>query len=557
MAKSSVPPYKLVLTGDAESMVPIEESEHAYIAAVSEDDPPSSAHILFTSLQFPARLKAQLRENLKRQNIPVINQIEVTPAELEQIYSNTNSFVQTLPSDLNYERALDSIRVLLARAVSDDASDIHIVRRQRTASVSFRIDGQIIPYAEWSEHTADQTCRFIYEVMGYDQEVTWNRHEPQDAVVDTRLVNGRRIRVRVGTIPASPDGYDMVLRILPGSGDTLHLSELGYETHQVQAIYKLTRRPSGLAVMAGGVGSGKSTAIVGMLLEELKTHESRLRIITVEDPPERVIPGATQVPVVRKRGTAAGDEFSFAIRGALRCDPDTLMVGEIRDLQSAVLTIKFAQSGHRVYTTVHAATVTGIVGRLIGLGVDPSLLCTPDVLKGLIYQALVPLLCPNCKITTQEWLAKTRSSNAAHPELAERVSKALGSRGLDVRKVAYRAISGCKNCAGSGVIGRTLMAEIALPDDEMLSQLRVGNYSAAHRHWLEYLNGQPVAEHGLRLLANGVASPPDVEWRIGPLSELSPLATTRHSNSFEDPAQATRSVENDSPTSMVLERAHV
>ena len=557
MAKSSVPPYKLVLTGGAESMVPIEESEHAYIAAVSEDDPPSSAHILFTSLQFPARLKAQLRENLKRQNIPVINQIEVTPAELEQIYSNTNSFVQTLPSDLNYERALDSIRVLLARAVSDDASDIHIVRRQRTASVSFRIDGQIIPYAEWSEHTADQTCRFIYEVMGYDQEVTWNRHEPQDAVVDTRLVNGRRIRVRVGTIPASPDGYDMVLRILPGSGDTLHLSELGYDTHQVQAIYKLTRRPSGLAVMAGGVGSGKSTAIVGMLLEELKMHESRLRIITIEDPPERVIPGATQVPVVRKRGTAAGDEFSFAIRGALRCDPDTLMVGEIRDLQSAVLTIKFAQSGHRVYTTVHASTVTGIVGRLIGLGVDPSLLCTPDVLKGLIYQTLVPLLCPNCKITTQEWLAKTRSSNAARPELAERVSKALGSRGLDVRKVAYRAISGCKNCAGSGVIGRTLMAEIALPDDEMLSQLRGGNYTAAHRHWLEYLNGQPVAEHGIRLLANGVASPPDVEWRIGPLSELLPLATTRHSNSFEDPAQGTRSVENGSPTSMVLERAHV
>ena len=557
MAKSSVPPYKLVLTGGAESMVPIEESEHAYIAAVSEDDPPSSAHILFTSLQFPARLKAQLRENLKRQNIPVINQIEVTAAELEQIYSNTNSFVQTLPSDLNYERALDSIRVLLARAVSDDASDIHIVRRQRTTSVSFRIDGQIVPYVEWSEHTADQTCRFIYEVMGYDQEVTWNRHEPQDAVVDTRLVNGRRIRVRVGTIPASPDGYDMVLRILPGSGDTLHLSELGYDTHQVQAIYKLTRRPSGLAVMAGGVGSGKSTAIVGMLLEELKTHESRLRIITVEDPPERVIPGATQVPVVRKRGTAAGDEFSFAIRGALRCDPDTLMVGEIRDLQSAVLTIKFAQSGHRVYTTVHASTVTGIVGRLIGLGVDPSLLCTPDVLKGLIYQTLVPLLCPNCKITTQEWLAKTRSSNAACPELAERVSKALGSRGLDVRNVAYRAISGCKNCAGSGVIGRTLMAEIALPDDEMLSQLRVGNYTAAHRHWLEYLNGQPVAEHGIRLLANGVVSPPDVEWRIGPLSEPLPLATTRHSNSFEDPAQGTRSVENGSPTSMVLERAHV
>ena len=557
MSKSNVPPYKLVLTGGPDSMVPIEESEHAYIAAISEDDPPSSAHILFTSLQFPARLKAQLRENLKRQKIPVINQIEVTPAELEQIYSNTNSFVQALPSDLNYERALDSIRVLLARAVSNDASDIHIVRRQRTALVSFRVDGQIVPYAEWSEHTADQTCRFIYEVMGYDQEVTWNRHEPQDAVVDTRLVNGRRIRVRVGTIPASPDGYDMVLRILPGSGDTLHLSELGYDAHQVQAIHMLTRRPSGLAVMAGGVGSGKSTAIVGMLLEELKTHESRLRIITIEDPPERVIPGATQVPVVRKRGTAAGDEFSFAIRGALRCDPDTLMVGEIRDLQSAVLTIKFAQSGHRVYTTVHASTAIGIVGRLIGLGVDPSLLCTPDVLKGLIYQTLVPLLCSSCKITTKEWLAENHVDKTRRRELAERVSKALGIRGLDVRKVAYRSAGGCKNCANSGVIGRTLMAEIALPDDEMLSQLRVGNYTAAHRHWLEYLNGQPVTEHGIRLLANGIASPPDVEWRIGPLSELLSLATAKHSNGIEDPAQAARSVEFGTSEPLAVERAHV
>ena len=170
---------------------------------------------------------------------------------------------------------------------------------------------------------------------------------------------------------------------------------------------------------------------------------------------------------------------------------------------------------------------------------------------------MVPLLCPNCKITTQEWLAKTQSGNAGHSELADRLSKALVSRGLDDRKVAYRAPSGCKNCAGSGVIGRTLIAEIALPDDEMLSQLRVGNYTAAHRHWLEYLNGQPVAEHGIRLLANGVASPPDVEWRIGPLSELLPLATTRHSNSIEGPAHAARSVENGSPASMVLERAHV
>ena len=406
---SKIPIFSLVLTGGPESLVPVSDEERAYFAAVAEDDPPDTAYILFTPLQYPARLKAQLRENLKRKNVHVIDQVEVTPADLENIYANAQVQTKSNTADVDYERGRDAVRGLLARAVTDDASDIHIVRRRRTAKVSFRIDGRIVPHAEWSDLMADQTCRFIYEVMGYDQEVTWNRHEPQDAVVDTVLPNGRRVRVRVGTIPASPDGYDMVLRILPGSGDTLRLETLGYDSIQLKSINELASRPSGLVVMAGGVGSGKSTSIVGILHEELEMHKSRLRIITVEDPPEREIPGATQVPVVRKRGTAAGDEFSFAIRGALRCDPDTLMVGEIRDLQSAVLAIKFAQSGHRVYTTIHASTALGIVGRLVGLGVDSTLLCMPDVLKGLVYQTLVPQLCPSCKIPTNEWLREDPS----------------------------------------------------------------------------------------------------------------------------------------------------
>lgn len=514
-----IPPFRLVLTGGPESLVQLSESERAYLVAVSEDDPPTTAYILFTALNFPARLKAQLRENLKRNNVQVIDQIEVKPAELERIYADSSNRIASTSADLDYERGLDSIRALLARAVLGHASDIHIVRRRRTASISFRIDGRITPYAEWSEQMADQTCRFIYEVMGYDQEVTWNRNEPQDAVVDTVLPNGRRIRVRVGTIPASPDGYDMVLRILPGSGDTLRLTQLGYGQDQMQAVESLVRRPSGLVIMAGGVGSGKSTSIVGMLHEELDLHRGRLRIITVEDPPERVIPGATQVPVVRRRGKAIGDEFAFAIRGALRCDPDTLMVGEIRDLQSAVLTIKFAQSGHRVYTTVHASTAIGIVSRLTGLGVDASQLCTPDVLKGLIFQTLTPTLCHKCKISAKDWLKEGVHSYVKRKASYERISMVLESRGLAVDQMAYRSDRGCPECAGSGVSGRTLLAEFALPDDEMLSILNKGNYLEAKRYWIEHLDGNPVEEHGIRLISNGTVSPTDVEWRIGLLNK--------------------------------------
>ena len=529
---SNIPNYSLLLTGGPGSLVPISEAERAYFAAVSEDDPPSTAYILYTVLQYPARLKAQLRENLKRRNVHVIDQVEVSPTELENVYDNAQVQTKSNTADIDYERGRDAVRGLLARAVAEDASDIHIVRRRRTAKVSLRIDGRIVPHVEWSDQMADQTCRFIYEVMGYDQEVTWNRHEPQDAVVDTVLPNGRRVRVRVGTIPASPDGYDMVLRILPGSGDTLRLQQLGYDSSQLKAIHELASRPSGLVVMAGGVGSGKSTSIVGILHEELEMHQSRLRIITVEDPPERVIPGATQVPVVRKRGTAAGDEFSFAIRGALRCDPDTLMVGEIRDLQSAVLAIKFAQSGHRVYTTVHASTALGIVGRLVGLGVDSTLLCMPDVLKGLAFQTLVPQLCPSCKIPTDEWLREEPADTARRKEITDRAAAALESRGYEAASAAYRASSGCRECGFSGVSGRTLMAEITQPDDDMLLYLSRGDYISAKRHWIENLSGQPVEEHGIRLMALGTVSPSDVEWRIGHLLPVVGVRTVNGSPNF-------------------------
>lgn len=515
-----LPAYKLVLTGGPESWLPIDQSERLFYAAVSEDEPPTAAYILFTTLQYPARLKAQLRENLKRRNVQIIGQFEVTPKVLEGVYADAEKLANPGTTDLDYERGQDIVRILLAKAIAEHASDIHIVRRRITASVSFRINGQITHYAEWPEQLADKTCRFIYEAMGYDQAVTWNRYEPQDAVADTILANGRRVRLRVGTIPASPEGYDMVLRILPGSGDTMRLDNLGYEPEQIQAIRTIVQRPSGLLVMAGGVGSGKSTSIVGMLNEELSMHQSRLRIITVEDPPERVIPNATQVPVVRRKGPSSGDEFSFAIRGALRCDPDTLMVGEIRDLESALLTIKFAQSGHRVYTTIHSSNALGIVGRLTGLGINANFLCAPDVLKGLIYQSLVPKLCSECKVDADRWMSEAREGDIRREQSVQRTKAALRACGIEFNRIFYRAESQCERCGGSGVIERTVMAEIVVLDDEMIFRLGQGDYSNARLHWLNNLNGRPVHEHGLRLIAKGVVSPTDVEWQIGSLSSV-------------------------------------
>ena len=499
--------------------MPLPPDQLRYFAALSDSNPPKTAIIIFTPLEYPARYKAQLRENLKREGIQVIGHHQVTPEELERVYSTVRHERQaTAPSDIDYEKYRENVLALLHAAVTSRASDIHIVRRRRSARVSFRINGQVTHRAEWSDDEADATCRFIYEILAQDQAVTWNPREPQDAVIDTSLNTGERVRVRIGTIPASPDGYDMVLRVLPGTGESLPLQALGYTPDQLAEICKLARRPSGLVLMAGGVGSGKSTSLIGMLLEELEVHDQQLRIITVEDPPERVIPKATQVPVVRRqRNHNPGDEFLAAIRGALRCDPDTLMVGEIRDRQAAELVIKFAQSGHRVYTTIHAASALGVVARLVAIGIDPALLCAPDVLKGMIFQTLVPILCEKCKGSISDPTALAALSPPRR-ECIERLQSVLAGRGLNATEVAIRG-PGCEACGHSAIIGRTLIPEIVVPDDEMLRHLAQGDQAAAHDHWVSS-GGHPIIEHGIDLIVTGRSAPYDVEWRIGELDSL-------------------------------------
>ena len=514
---SGIPPYKTLLTAGPAARIGLPADQQRFFAAVSDtapdDDPPKSAIILYTSLDYPARLRAELRESLRRERITVVGSHEVTPEELERVYSTAQHDEVTPDTDLDRERYRDITIRLLSAAVRRGASDIHIVRRQRSARVSFRIHGQIIPHTEWSDDEADNTCRYIYEILAREQAVTWNPRSTQDAVIDTSLDPAGRVRVRVGTIPASPDGYDMVLRVLPTIAASLPLQQLGYTRSQLADIRALARRPSGLVIMAGAVGCGKSTSLIGMLHEELEVHRHRLRIITVEDPPERVIPHATQVPVIRRDdGQSTDHEFLFAIRGALRCDPDTLMVGEIRDKPAAELVIKFAQSGHRVYTTLHASSALGVVARLAAIGIEPALLCTSDVLKGMIFQTLVPVLCDKCKISVSSF---PDGDSARRSGCVRRARSQLGAREMDASSVAVRG-PGCKSCSQTGIAGRTLTAEIVVPDEVMMRHLECGDLVAAHDHWVR-TGGKPVIEHGIKLMAAGRSAPADIEWRLGRL----------------------------------------
>ena len=476
----------------------IDVAEQSYFAAVSAEDPPVTAQILYTRLQYPTRLKSQLRENLKRHNIHVTEQFEVTPSQLEKVYDSAASQVRTLAADVDYDRGRDQISALLTRAVKDAASDIHIVRRRRAATVSFRINGQIAPHSEWSEREADQSCRFIYESMCQDQEVTWNPYEPQDAVMDTTLPDGS------AGASAGRHNPSFAGRVRHGASD--HAGSRRHTASEPAGIRFVADRRypkhGAPSLGTGGHGPAVSAAAKAPRWSECCTRKWECIRAGCASSPSKILrsessPGATQVPVVRRRGRSDEDEFAFAIRGALRCDPDTLMVGEIRDLQSAQLTIKFRPvRAPRLYhrACCHRHRYCGTP--------EPSRRQRQNAVHAGCAQgsdlsdagaASVPALQDQHRGSTLQ----DRVAAAHRKRQVERARQAFEARGYDMDQAAWRPRQGCRHCNHTGVSGRVLMAEIVAPDEAMLLRLSDGDHAAATRYWLRHLDGRPAHEQGL------------------------------------------------------------
>ncbi|AAZ97387.1 type II secretion system protein E [Thiobacillus denitrificans ATCC 25259] len=336
------------------------------------------------------------------------------------------------------------VRSTLYDALKAGASDIHLETDARGLTVKYRIDGVLSHVAQIAgTDVAEQAVSRIKVMSELDIA---ERRVPQDGRFKVAM-QGREVDVRVSVMP-SVFGEDAVLRILDRQALSeelagLTLEGLGYAGTSLARIRKLAAEPYGMLLVTGPTGSGKTTTLYAAISE---INHGRDKIVTIEDPVEYQLPGVLQIPVNEKKGLS----FARGLRSILRHDPDKIMVGEIRDADTAQIAVQSALTGHLVFTTVHANNVFDVIGRFIHMGVDPYSFVS--ALNGIVAQRLVRMTCQHC--------AQAATPNAELLELS-------GLSVDDTRDYNFRQGAGCGHCRGSGYKGRRAVAEILLLTDTL------------------------------------------------------------------------------------------
>jgi len=329
------------------------------------------------------------------------------------------------------------VDTIVFNAIQRRASDVHVETRDNEVIVKYRVDGVLYQAMEPIDKRYHSTIISRIKVMS-ELDIAEKRI-PQDGRFKLRL-KGRTIDFRVSIMP-TVHGEDCVIRILDKESAnkefrTLNLEVLGFDDDTKRKLRKFIREPYGMVLVTGPTGSGKTTTLYACLSEIVSVED---KIITIEDPVEYQLPGVTQIPVNEKKGLT----FARGLRSILRHDPDKVMVGEIRDEETAQIAVQSALTGHLVFTTVHANNVVDVLGRFLNMNVD--LYNFVSALNCVLAQRLVRSICPHCKRP-----AKTT------PQLLEE----SGLTPEMVRGATFYEGAGCIECNGTGFLGRSAISEL-------------------------------------------------------------------------------------------------
>jgi general secretion pathway protein E len=359
------------------------------------------------------------------------NAQDVEELSLKSISEDSSQVVRTVHSTL-YD------------AMKAGASDIHIETDSTGLTIKYRIDGVLSQISTLVG--VEQSEQIISRIKVMAELDIAERRVPQDGRFRV-VTQGREVDFRVSIMP-SIFGEDAVLRILDrralsGTMQNLRLDSLGFEESTIAVIRRLVNEPYGMVLVTGPTGSGKTTTLYGAISEINRGED---KIITIEDPVEYRLSGVLQIPVNERKGLT----FAKGLRSILRHDPDKIMVGEIRDSETAQIAVQSALTGHLVLTTVHANNVFDVIGRFMHMGVDPYSFVA--AMNGIVAQRLVRLLCPACAQDT----APTESL--------------LSDSGIsmeDATHYRFRHAQGCPACRGMGYKGRKAIAEFLILNDEI------------------------------------------------------------------------------------------
>jgi type IV pilus assembly protein PilB len=373
------------------------------------------------------------------------------------------------------------VHSIVAEAIQQGASDIHVNPEEGDTRVLFRVDGVLAPAATIKRRMAMGVVSRI-KIMA-DLDIS-ERRVPQDGRF-ALTVDGRRVDIRVVTLPLV-NGEGVVMRILDQGGGggvvVTGLESLDMQGAELERFSRAIQRPNGAVLVTGPTGSGKSTTLYAALHE---LNDGERSILTIEDPVEKRIPGIKQMQIAPK----AGVTFDVGLRSMLRADPDVIMVGEIRDAETAHIAIEAALTGHLVLSTLHTRDAPSALGRLIDMGIEPFLVSS--AVDCIVAQRLVRMLCKHCK----------RLQNVSEGVLAEH-----GLAGAE----PYEPV-GCSRCAGSGYRGRVALYEV-MSVSEPIRALILERSSVDDMVAVALGEGmQRLRDDGLRKVREGVTSIAEVE----------------------------------------------
>ena len=448
----------------------------------------------------------------------------VTPQILTDIY---NYAVQkynatVVASDDEAQRQTRMQRdfvTVISRAAINHVSDIHIVVAEHT-TVMFRYNGLMQTEMEYNKEWGESFVRAAFASADIsDANYAQNEYQAAQKLGRTplrgsggRLVLPKNVLgLRLQFNPIAFGSRYVVIRVLyadeSAGTDEESLHSLGFGQYEIDIFRHLRSIPTGLVIVSGPTGSGKSTTLQRNMIAMLQERNYETNLITVEDPPEYPIPGARQMPVTNAGVEEAKDrEFTKALSAALRSDPDSLMIGEIRTLSAADLAFRGALSGHNVWTTLHANTASAVLLRLRDIGVENFKLEDPSIMRGMLAQRLFRRLCPYCRIQ-----AKTQLDNPA----VQRLQEAYGDIGVEH---AYLRGPGCAECDFHGVTGRIAVAEFILPDATFLDLMLKGESKKALNYWIRDLHGRTLREAAVERLFKGILDIEEVERWTGLLN---------------------------------------
>lgn len=545
--EESLPPGKVIVNNE-DLKVPDKFKNELLIWDISTPDK-KMVWVLAVDSAFGSLQYMQLIRNCLHAGYKVVKKCLIEYNLLISLYDRKR-FLDNQKANGDDSQAVALFETILTYGIGEKASDIHIEVRPNGGNIRMRIKSELVPYRAEKRMAFEESndlCSVIYNVLASTKDVSFDPKDCQQAAVP-HAIGDQELKLRYQSVPAYPDGYDVILRVLPvgRSEEFTPLQDLGYEDQQVEELIAISSRSVGALIIAGVTGSGKSTTLKNLLMYINANTGYRRKIYSIEDPPEYNIPRITQIPVVigKDFDPTKMSPFEKPIKACMRGDPDIIMIGEVRDRITGDLTKKAVQSGHQVLTTVHATSALGIIERFQDFGLSSRVLGSPDFLNGLLYQRLVKMVCPSCSINFNALIKGELEQKPTSAQLGmyKRLSKIVNPLDFPLK---LRNKDGCKLCKESGIVGLSVCAEVITLNLELIEDISKENTIELRKKWRalsdrnpasSIMSGKSCMEHGFKKVLSGKTCPFDLEDVFQSLDLLymsqyqTELAKTREAN---------------------------